>query len=263
MIPIREFFYDNNGLFSSDILLAVAVTLFALSIYLLLPKRGRQNRNTQKLGWFLGFIAIVISATTTHRLNNPVFEILFLTIILAAIISGVVAITRRSPIYATLWFTICSISTSCILVCLGSYILGIAILIINLAAALLTFGFIFKLNWSARLSPSDLMTNEPLLSTVAGALLLGLFLLSIERLPAEEPLCCRPPSKAAALGGRNNSEAKEESTHRLNADGFDQFFQALSSRYFVATGFAVLLFLLAIKGSTFIASSDTEATSCR
>ncbi len=261
MITIRDFFYDNYGLFSSNILLAIAVTFLALSLYLLLPKRGRQNRNSKKLGWFLGFIAIGLFATTTQRLNDPVFELLFLTIALAAIMSGIVAITRRSPIYAALCFAICSISASCILICLGSYILGIAILIINSAAALLTFGFIFKLNWSSRLSPSDLMTNEPLLSAVAGALLLGLFLISIKQLSAEEPICCRPPSKATALAGRINSEPKEENTYPLNTNGFDQFFQALSSRYFIATGLAVLLFLLAIKGSTVIASSDTEVSS--
>ncbi len=263
MIPIRDFFYDNYGLFSSEILLAVAVTFLALSLYLLLPKGGHQNRHFQKLGWFLGFIAIVIFATTTQRLNDPVFELIFLTFILTAIISGIVAITRRSSIYAALWFAICSISASCILICLGSYILGIAILIINSAAALLTFGFIFKLNWSSRLSSSDLMTNEPLLSTVAGSLLLGLLLISIKQLSAEEPICCRPPSKATALAGRMNSKPKEEDTHPLNTDGFDQFPQALSSRYFVATGLAVLLFLLAIKGSTVIASSGTEVRSCR
>ena len=220
MIPWNTLFPETVSFdfIAPGILLAIAVTCLAVSLYLLLPKSGRDSKMARRLGWLLGLITLSLFIVTGQRLGNLGEEVAFLMVSLVAVVSAAATITCRSPVYAAIWFALCLAGVSGVLLILGAQFLGVATIIVYAGAILVMFLFVLMLAQPTGLTTSDRITNEPMLSTVAGAVLLGLLSLSIGRLSAEEPLCCRPPSKAAALSGTAVSQIPSESIDLLASD---------------------------------------------
>jgi len=92
---------------SPGILLAVAVTCLAASLYLLLPKSGRHGKTSRRVGWFIGLITLGLFIATGQRLGNLGEEAVFLIVSLVAVVSAAATITCRSPVYAAIWFALC------------------------------------------------------------------------------------------------------------------------------------------------------------
>ena len=268
MIPWNTLFPEiaNFDFITSGILLAIAVTCLAVSLYLLLPKSGRDSKTAQRLGWLLGLIALGLFIVTGQRLGNIGEEAVFLMVSLVAVVSAAATITCRSPVYAAIWFALCLAGVSGVLLVLGAQFLGVATIVVYAGAILVMFLFVLMLAQPAGLTPSDRITNEPMLSTVAGAVLLGLLSLSIGRLSAEEPLCCRPPSKAAALGGTAVNQKPNESIDLLASDQVARLGGELFGHHLIAVEAVGILLLVALIGSIAILSngledSQTEASS--
>ena len=110
------------------------------------------------------------------------------------------------------------------------------------------------------LTTSDRITNEPMLSAVAGAVLLGLLSLSIGRLSAEEPLCCRPPSKAAALGTQTTETLPNENLDLLASDQVARLGGELFGHHLVAVEAVGILLLVALIGAIAIVSNGLEGS---
>jgi NADH-quinone oxidoreductase subunit J len=185
---------------SPNLLLAGAVTAAAASLWLLLPRRS-SGRASRWAGTLLGLAALAGFILTGHRLGGLGEEAVFLIVSLVAVVSGAATVVSRSPVYAAIWFALALAGVSGVLLVLGAQFLGVATIIVYAGAILVMFLFVLMLAQPAGLAPYDRVSNEPLLSAVAGAVLLGVLSLSIGRLSAEPPLCCQMPSKTAALAG--------------------------------------------------------------
>jgi NADH-quinone oxidoreductase subunit J len=183
---------------SPNLLLAGAVTATAASLWLLLPRRA-SGRAARWLGTLFGLAALAGFILTGRRLGGLGDEAVFLIVSLVAIVSGAATVVSRSPVYAAIWFALALAGVSGVLLVLGAQFLGVATIVVYAGAILVMFLFVLMLAQPAGLAPYDRVSNEPLLSAVAGAVLLGLLSLSIGRLSAEPPLCCQMPSKTAAL----------------------------------------------------------------
>ena len=146
------------------------------------------------------------------------------------------------------------------LLVLGAQFLGVATIVVYAGAILVMFLFVLMLAQPSGLTTSDRVTNEPLLSAVAGAVLLGLLSLSIGRLSAEEPLCCRPPSKAAALGATTVEKIPTESLNLLASDQVARLGGELFGHHLVAVEAVGILLLVALIGAIAIASNGLEGS---
>ena len=262
MTPFVRLFAGTGNLefLSPGILLAVAVTCLAVSLYLLLPKSGRDGKASRRIGWLLGLITLGLFIATGQRLGNLGEETVFLTVSLVAVISAAATITCRSPVYAAIWFALCLAGVSGVLLVLGAQFLGVATIVVYAGAILVMFLFVLMLAQPSGLTTSDRVTNEPLLSAVAGAVLLGLLSLSIGRLSAEEPLCCPPPSKAAALGATTVEKIPTESVNLLASDQVARIGGELFGHHLVAVEAVGILLLVALIGAIAIVSNGLEGS---
>jgi NADH-quinone oxidoreductase subunit J len=122
----------------------------------------------------------------------------FLIVSLVAVISAAATIVSRSPVYAAIWFALSLAGVAGVLLVLGAQFLGVATIVVYAGAILVMFLFVLMLAQPAGLAPYDRVSNEPFLSALAGAVLLGVLSLSIGRLSAGPASCCEPPTRATA-----------------------------------------------------------------
>ena len=182
---------------SSGPLLAGAVLATVASLWLLLPN-GRDNASTRWLGTLLGLAALVAFIATGRRLGGLGEEAVFLIVSLVAVISAAATIVSRSPVYAAIWFALSLAGVAGVLLVLGAQFLGVATIVVYAGAILVMFLFVLMLAQPAGLAPYDRVSNEPFLSALAGAVLLGVLSLSIGRLSAGPATCCELPSRGSA-----------------------------------------------------------------
>jgi NADH-quinone oxidoreductase subunit J len=182
---------------ASGPLLAGAVLATVASLWLLLPN-GRDTTSARWLGALLGLAALAAFIATGRRLGGLGEEAVFLIVSLVAIISAAATIVSRSPVYAAIWFALSLAGVAGVLLVLGAQFLGVATIVVYAGAILVMFLFVLMLAQPAGLAPYDRVSNEPFLSALAGAVLLGVLSLSIGRLSAGPASCCEPPTRATA-----------------------------------------------------------------
>ena len=183
--------------FASGTLLAGAVVATVASLWLLLPN-GRDTNSARWLGTLLGLGALAAFILAGRRLGGLGEEAVFLIVSLVAVVSAAATIVSRSPVYAAIWFALTLAGVAGVLLVLGAQFLGVATIVVYAGAILVMFLFVLMLAQPAGLAPYDRVSNEPFLSALAGAVLLGVLSLSIGRLSAAPAACCGVPSRATA-----------------------------------------------------------------
>ena len=182
---------------ASGPLLAGAVLATVASLWLLLPN-GRDTTSARWLGALLGLAALAGFIATGRRLGGLGEEAVFLIVSLVAVISAAATIVSRSPVYAAIWFALSLAGVAGVLLVLGAQFLGVATIVVYAGAILVMFLFVLMLAQPAGLASYDRVSNEPFLSALAGAVLLGVLSLSIGRLSAGPASCCDLPTRATA-----------------------------------------------------------------
>ncbi len=229
-------------------LLAGAVTASAISLWLLLP-RGRESGTARWLGTLLGIAALAGLACAGRRLGSLGEEGVFLTVSLVAVVSGAATVLTRSPVYSAIWFAMCLLGVAGVLLVLGAQFLGVATIVVYAGAILVMFLFVLMLAQPAGLAPYDRVSNEPFLSAVTAAVLLGLLTLSIGRLSAE-PVSAAPVS-AAPIAAVSADPLAENHVARLGAELF--------GRHLVSVEAAGVLLLVALVGAIAVVSRGETA----
>ncbi len=246
---------------SAGTLLTAAVASAAASLWLLLP-RGAESRVARWLGLALGGLALAGLAASGRRLGGIGPDAVFLVVSLVAVISGAATVVSRSPVYAAIWFALALAGVAGVLLVLGAQFLGVATIVVYAGAILVMFLFVLMLAQPAGMAPYDRVSNEPLLSAVAGGVLLGLLTLFVGRLSAETAACCRLPSRGAALAGAADgtaSAALPAHAPAPTADPLEKNHVArlggeLFGRHLLAVEVAGVLLLVALVGSIAIVS---------
>ena len=241
--------------------LAVAVGCAAASLWLLLPRGegGSREQASRRFGMLLGAISLTLFIATGQRLGGVGEEATFLVVSLVAVIGGAATIVTRSPVYSAIWFALALAGVAGVLLVIGAQFLGIATIIVYAGAILVMFLFVLMLAQPSGMAPYDRVSNEPLLSAVAGAVLLGLLTLFIGRLSAGPADCCAVPSKAAALAGAAppvapGPPADSTGGDPLAANHVARLGGELFGRHLLAVEAAGVLLLVALIGSIAIVS---------
>ncbi len=236
-------------------LLAAAVTAAAASLWLMLPRgqSGGRERLARRLGGLLGLVALAGFIAAGRRLGSLGEEGVFLTVALVAVVSAAATIVSRSPVYSAIWFALALAGVAGVLLVLGAQFLGVATIVVYAGAILVMFLFVLMLAQPSGMAPYDRVSNEPLLSAVAGAVLLGLLSLSIGQLSAGPRVCCSTPSKSAALAAAD-TPPETPAADPLAADQVARLGAELFGRHLVAVEAAGVLLLVALVGSIAVVS---------
>jgi NADH-quinone oxidoreductase subunit J len=261
--------------FAAGPLLAGAVVAAAASLWLLLPN-GQDNRSARWLGTLLGLGALAAFILAGRRLGGLGEEAVFLIVSLVAVVSAAATIVSRSPVYAAIWFALSLAGVAGVLLVLGAQFLGVATIVVYAGAILVMFLFVLMLAQPAGLAPYDRVSNEPFLSALAGAVLLGVLSLSIGRLSAPPAACCSTPARttvtpagatpSAAGAGDETATAAATSSAAIAAvaDPLAENHVArlggeLFSRHLVAVEAAGVLLLVALIGAIAVVSRGEAA----
>jgi NADH-quinone oxidoreductase subunit J len=254
------------------LLLAATVAATAVSLWMLLP-RGVERAAARWVGVLLGVAALAGFILAGRRLGSVGEEAVFLVVALVAVVSAAATIVSRSPVYAAIWFALSLCGVAGVLLVLGAQFLGVATIVVYAGAILVMFLFVLMLAQPAGLAPYDRVSNEPLLSAVAGAVLLGLLSLSIGRMSTEPAACCKVPSRAAALltdtpaGGADGASATtpaadapavESATDPLARDQVARLGAELFGRHLLAVEAAGVLLLVALIGAIAMVARGAE-----
>jgi NADH-quinone oxidoreductase subunit J len=244
---------------SPGMLLAGAVTAAAASLWLLLP-RGVESRLARSLGLVLGAVALAGFIAAGRRLGGLGEEAVFLTVALVAVVSGAATIVTRSPVYSAIWFALSLAGVAGVLLVLGAQFLGVATIVVYAGAILVMFLFVLMLAQPSGLAPYDRVSNEPLLSAVAGAVLLGLLSLSIGRLSTDAS-CCAAPTRAAAVTGPAQPPVPAEPVgdDPLAVDQVARLGGELFGRHLLAVEVAGVLLLAALIGAIAVVTRGEAA----
>lgn len=259
----------NPPALASGGLLAGAIVATAASLWMLLPN-GREAAGTRRLGMLLGAGALLAFIAAGRRLGGLGEEAVFLIVSLVAVVSAAATIVSRSPVYAAIWFALSLTGVAGVLLVLGAQFLGVATIVVYAGAILVMFLFVLMLAQPAGLASYDRVSNEPFLSALAGAVLLGVLSLSIGRLSAGAPACCAAPARAAAVGDQSAAAPAADAdradappaaavTDPLAADQVARLGGELFGRHLVAVEAAGVLLLVALIGAIAIVSRGESA----
>jgi len=168
----------------------VVLGVGAAGIYLMLPRGQRAGKRFERyLGCALATVALVLLVTTPIASSTPSFEGTGQTLlwpltaegrttcytfhILAAIslVSAVLMITSRNPVYSALWFAMVLLGNSGLFMLQGAEFLSAATIIVYAGAIVVTFLFVIMLAQPSGTAPYDRHSREPLLVTATGLIL--------------------------------------------------------------------------------------------
>lgn len=240
-------------------LMAIAVAATAAGLWFLLPK-GLENRRTRPIGMVLGSVALICFALAGRRLGSLGEDAVFLLVAGVAVISATATIVTRSPVYAAIWFAMTLAGVSGVLLVLDAQFLGVATIVVYAGAILVMFLFVLMLAQPSGLASYDRVSSEPMLSAIAGAVLVGLLTVSIGRLSAP----------AAVEGGDQSvaqTEAEEAAAEptavaapdQLRDDHVARLGGELFGRHLVAVEAAGVLLFVALVGAIAVVTRGEAA----
>lgn len=188
----------------------------AAAVYLLLP-RPRAQKTLHGAG--LGLLAVLLAGALlvgTRAVDAETF--LFYAFAATAVVAGGLLVTQRNPARAALSFALVVLSTCGLFLLLAAPFLMAATAIIYAGAIIVTFLFVLMLAQQEGPSDADYRSREPLLSAVAGFLLLGALLYvlktsydgeAVRRLLADTELTIADVDAALARDQRPSSESAQ------------------------------------------------------
>jgi NADH-quinone oxidoreductase subunit J len=177
-------------------LLALAVALGGLSLWLMLPRGARRGR---RFGAVLGVVSLALFGSQLPWLGGLAEQALFLVLAGVTVVSAVATITFRNPVYSAIWFALTLTGTAGLFLAQGAQFLGVATIVVYAGAILVTFLFVLMLANPAGASYYDRLSWQPFLSAATGAVLVALltFVIAVD---AKEP-----PLRVAVLAALDSS----------------------------------------------------------
>ncbi len=156
----------------------VPAALGGLAIWWLLPRDGKRN---WILAGLVGLAALLLVMLTFRPVSDDIAsDVLFYLFGGGAILSGVMMITDRNPVYAALWFALVTLATCGLFMLNSAPFLSAATIIVYAGAIVVTFVFVIMLAQQAGEASYDRKAYQPTLATVGAFLLLGSLLYTLD-----------------------------------------------------------------------------------
>src|SRR4029079_8833738 len=175
----------------------LSLALIACGVWWLMP---RPTRLPKFFGLILTIAGAGLLATRLHEVSDDrVQTTLFCTFSAAAILSAVLMITNRNPVYSALWFALVTLSVCGLFLLQSAPFLAAATVIVYAGAIVVTFVFVIMLAQQSGATVYDQRSRQPLLGTGFGVLLLGARMAMLKASSAEDMYFTdgQPPVAAA------------------------------------------------------------------
>lgn len=185
-----------NGLLEARHIL-VPVALGGIAVWMLFP---RDEKRPWLLGMVCGLTALLGVVTRfAPPTGEAVRDALFYLFAGGAVISGVMLITDRNPVYAALWFALATLSTCGLFLINSAPFLSAATVIVYAGAIVVTFLFVIMLAQQGGAAAYDRRAFQPVLATIGACVLLASLLYTLETWTAAgEHQFVKPPPTIAA-----------------------------------------------------------------
>lgn len=219
-----------------EILLAAALGLLGLGMWLMLPRGRRRGR---WLGGVLGVAGLGLWAAQWPSLGDWVSDSVFYVVAGVTLIAAAAAVTFRNPVYCAIWFGLSLLGTAGLFLILGAQFLGVATVVVYAGAILVTFLFVLMLAQPEGHAYYDRLSWESFLAALAGTVLVGILSLVVGSQLGPQP-------GASALPPPATDEALRQGV--LSESHVALFGSELFSRYLVEIELAGTLLLVALVG---------------
>jgi NADH-quinone oxidoreductase subunit J len=240
-------------------LLVAGLLLSVIGIWLLMPRAGGR---AAAAGAAFSVVGIALLGATLHPAkwegHSTLTEtILFSVFSIAALVSAVMMITNRNPVYAALWFALVTLSTCGLFLLQSAPFLAAATIIVYAGAIVVTFVFVMMLAQQSGATIYDQRSRQPLLATITAFILLGALLSTIEMWGAGKgtgEAGAQPQTEvAAATTNLLSQPAADEPLGTLHGLG-----RSLFGDYLFAVELAGTLLLIAAIGAIAMAPRRAE-----
>jgi NADH-quinone oxidoreductase subunit J len=160
-----------------------ALALMACGVWWLMPR-------TIRLPKIVGLLLAIGGADwLVYQLNASgasAQRILFAAFATAAILSAILMITNRNPVYSALWFALATLAVCGLFLMQSAPFLAAATVIVYAGAIVVTFVFVIMLAQQSGATVYDQRSRQPLLATVFGVLMLGALMAMLKASTAED-----------------------------------------------------------------------------
>jgi NADH-quinone oxidoreductase subunit J len=162
----------------------IALALFATGVWWLMPGAVRLPKIVGLVLTLVGagLIAARLEAISDDRIQST----LFCVFAAAAILSAVLMITNRNPVYSALWFALVTLSVCGLFLLQQAPFLAAATVIVYAGAIVVTFVFVIMLAQQSGATVYDQRSRQPFLATVFAVLLLAALLITLKRATPED-----------------------------------------------------------------------------
>ena len=207
------------------------------------------------LGSFLASAGLIAAVAMFSGPGGDVTnKILFWLFAGSALLSGVLMVTSREPVYAALWFALATLGTCGLFMMQAAPFLAAATIIVYAGAIIVTFLFVIMLAQQQGRSFYDYRARTPIMSIVASWLMLAALLWNFQAWQ-KAPTTEGGPALTAEAASNPFSQPEPEKFNTLRALGLSLF-----GDYLYAVEIAGTLLLVAGIGAIAIAPRRAEGT---
>jgi NADH-quinone oxidoreductase subunit J len=151
-----------------------SLVLIASGVWWMMPRTARLPK---VIGLILAMCGAGLLATWLNpATSSPTQTILFLAFSAGAILSAILMITNRNPVYSALWFALVTLSVCGLFLLQSAPFLAAATVIVYAGAIVVTFVFVIMLAQQSGATVYDQRSRQPFLATVFAMLLLAALL---------------------------------------------------------------------------------------
>lgn len=217
------------------------LVVWAVGLLWLMPGRQAKAARPTVPGLILTAIGIVLLCLSVGR-RQPEFadEVLFWLFGGGALVSGVLMITSRNPVYGALWFAIATLSTCGLFLLRSAPFLAAATIIVYAGAVIVTFLFVIMLAQQSGTVTYDQKSSHSVVAVLASFILLGGITMAIQ----SQGELTEPVTPAAVPGNPLSMATAEQPVGQLKGLG-----KSLFGDYLFAVELAGTLLLIASVGA--------------
>ena len=244
--------------------LLLPLVLGACGVWLMMPGA----RSIRPLGGLACLGALVLGFQLVAG-SRDVSGSMFLVFASATLISAVLMITSRNPVYAALWFAVVTLGVCGLFLLQSAPFLAAATIIVYAGAIIVTFLFVIMLAQQAGTSSYDTSSRQPFCASVTAFTLLGLLLITFQSAAAQQTVDGARATEVAAANKTLKLEIKldaadiHKSSRPLPSEELGQMRglgRSLFTDYLFAVEIGGTLLLIASIGAIALAPRRAQGT---
>ena len=159
----------------------VGLVLWAIGILWLMPEKKSSKPRPHMIGVLIVAVGLVTFCLSCGKPQSELADdVMFWVFAIGALLSGVLMITARNPVYAALWFALATLSTCGLFLLQHAPFLAAATIIVYAGAVIVTFLFVIMLAQQSGAAGYDQRSSQSLLATISAFVLLGAISLTLQ-----------------------------------------------------------------------------------